>query len=160
MLLICKNHVKEPIRLMWVILAAGRGRRTREHLLIYEAKRHQLARLVSLILRISTKLCRAITHLPHQTSGVKWRGEGELVREGQPSFLRSHFQRMAYEITAFPHGKRCDWILPPTTHKNGSEMVLSVNLIKARIKKLLEENRREYVCYHQIGRDFLGECKE
>jgi len=38
---------------------------------------------------------------------------------------------------------------------------VSLNLlIKARIKKLLEETRRECVCYHQMGRDFLGECKE
>lgn len=42
--------------------------------LIHEAKCDQFARLVSLILRIPTKRCRAITHLPRQTSGVKWRG--------------------------------------------------------------------------------------
>lgn len=36
---------------------------------------------------------------------------------------------------------------------------VSLNL-KARIKNLLEENRREDVCYLQIGGDFLGEYNE
>lgn len=123
--------------------------------LIYEAKRDQFARLVSLILRISTKRCRATTHLPHQTSGVKWRGKGEVAREEQAGFLRSHFQKMAYEITAFPYGKRWDWTLLHTAHKNRSETVcIPKSTNKSQNQKTFRRNQKRVYLLSSNGQRF------
>ena len=150
----CKNNIKEPIRIMWVILASG-GADGQDSISDSWSKVRSVCPSGLPHSKDSHKALPCDHPPPTSDFGSEVEGKGEVAREEQAGFLRSHFQKTAYEIIAFPYGKWWDWTLLHTPHKNRSEMVcIPKSTNKSQNQKTFRRNQKRVCLLSSNGQRF------